>query len=163
MEEKLLARVRALLAKVEATDYPDEAEAFTAKASELIAKYGIDEAMLAAAGGRADEIKQSKILIAAPYSSEKATLLGGIARSLRCKTVRWGCGRNVEYCTIVGYGVDLERVELLHTSLLLQASGQVTRQRPPCVSDGRANVTRSDQRSHKYPLCERYPSKATRY
>jgi hypothetical protein len=131
MEAKLLARVRALLAKAEATDYPEEAEAYT-KAAELIAQYGISEAMLAAAGGRTDEIKQVRIDISDPYSTEKAILLAGIATALRCRCVTYSYKgrRTIPYATILGYSVDLERVELLYTSLLLQASGQVTKVRP---------------------------------
>ena len=41
-----LITIRNLLAKAEATSFPAEAEAFTAKASELMARYAIDEAML---------------------------------------------------------------------------------------------------------------------
>ena len=41
-----LVLIRALLAKAEATDFPEEAELFTAKATELIAKFSIDEALL---------------------------------------------------------------------------------------------------------------------
>ena len=45
----LLDRVRKLLAKAEAVGVtPHEAEALTAKAAELMAKYGIDRALLAA-------------------------------------------------------------------------------------------------------------------
>src|SRR5262250_3153851 len=57
----LLDRVRKLLAKAEAEGVtPPEAEALTAKAAELMARYGIDRARLAAArpetdrAGRAD-------------------------------------------------------------------------------------------------------------
>src|SRR5579864_7670175 len=46
----LLDRVRKLLAKAEAEGFtPPEAEALTAKAAELMARYGIDRARLAAA------------------------------------------------------------------------------------------------------------------
>ena len=45
-EDKRLATIRSLLAKAEATDYPEEAEAFFAKASELISRWAIDEAMI---------------------------------------------------------------------------------------------------------------------
>lgn len=46
----LLQRVRKLLAKAEADGAtPAEAEAFTVKAAELMARYGIDRALLAAA------------------------------------------------------------------------------------------------------------------
>jgi len=47
--DKLLDRVRKLLAKAEDESCtPPEAEALTAKAAELMAKYGIDRALLAA-------------------------------------------------------------------------------------------------------------------
>jgi hypothetical protein len=48
MTDPVLARVRKLLAKAEDPCTRAEAEAFTAKATELIAKYGVDRAMLAA-------------------------------------------------------------------------------------------------------------------
>ena len=41
-DPKITERVRALLAKAESTTFPDEAEAFTAKAQELIAQHAID-------------------------------------------------------------------------------------------------------------------------
>ncbi|RST20878.1 bifunctional 3'-5' exonuclease/DNA polymerase [Streptomyces sp. WAC04770] len=44
----MLTRIRALLAKAEATGFPEEAEALTAKAQELMARHSIDEALLAA-------------------------------------------------------------------------------------------------------------------
>ena len=48
--DPLLARVRKLLAKAEDPGCtPAEAEALTDKAAQLIAKYGVDRAMLAAA------------------------------------------------------------------------------------------------------------------
>lgn len=52
-EERVLGRIRALLAKAEATGYPSEAEALTAKAQELMARHSVDEAHLSA--GRAAE------------------------------------------------------------------------------------------------------------
>lgn len=134
MEQRLLDRIRALLAKAEATNYPDEADTYTAKAAELIAKYGINQAMLAAAGGRRDAIDQQRIDIDNPYSTDKARLLGAIARALRCRVVNWGTPRKTAYCILVGYESDRERVELLYTSLLLQAVGQLTRVRPPAVN-----------------------------
>src|ERR1035437_7569358 len=52
----LLERVRKLLAKAEsAGTTPPEAEALTAKAAELMAKYGIDRALLAAARPETDQ------------------------------------------------------------------------------------------------------------
>lgn len=47
-EPRMLTRIRALLAKAEATGFPEEAEALTTKAQELMARHSIDEALLAA-------------------------------------------------------------------------------------------------------------------
>ena len=55
-ESRMLTRIRALLAKAEATGFPEEAEALSAKAQELMARHSIDEALIAArdhAGGTA--------------------------------------------------------------------------------------------------------------
>jgi hypothetical protein len=124
MEQKLLTRVRGLLDKAAATTFPDEADALTAKAAELIAKYGIDEAMLAAAGGRNDPIDQTRIDMTDPYSNEKALLLASVGHAMRCTVMPWGTARRTTYCMLIGYGVDRERTELLYTSLLVQAVTQ---------------------------------------
>lgn len=130
MEAKLLNRVRALLAKAEATTFPEEAEAFTAKAAELASRYGIDEAMLAAAGQSTDRVDRTRINIGNPYSAEKALLLGSIAAVYRCRCLTYGSPRNVHYVIVFGYGVDRERAELLYTSLYLQATTQAQQQWP---------------------------------
>jgi hypothetical protein len=57
-ENTLLERVRKLLAKAEAagvTPAEAQAQALTAKAAELMAKYGIDRALLAAARPETDK------------------------------------------------------------------------------------------------------------
>ncbi|MEV4705532.1 DUF2786 domain-containing protein [Actinoplanes sp. NPDC049316] len=57
MTDRLLERVRKLLAKAESPACtPAEAEAFTAEAAELIAKYGVDQALLAGAGPALDPV-----------------------------------------------------------------------------------------------------------
>lgn len=143
MDSKMLDRIRALLAKAESTEFEAEAETFTAKAMELMAQYGIEHAHLAASGGVADEIGQTRITIGNPYSPEKALLLQEIAKVMRCRTMaRRATANTTPYSTLFGYRSDMERVELLYTSLLLQASSQVTRQRPTVSSNGyRPSVT----------------------
>ena len=57
--DRLLDRVRKLLAKAEAEGVTaEEAQALTAKAAELMAKYGIDRALLAAARPETDTAGQ---------------------------------------------------------------------------------------------------------
>ncbi|WP_084713999.1 DUF2786 domain-containing protein [Streptacidiphilus rugosus] len=117
-EPKLLARIRALLAKAESTEYPEEAEAFTAKAQELMTRHSIDEALLAARSGRADAPGACRIGIDSPYENAKALLLDAVAQANRARSV-WD--KQNGFCTVVGFESDLDAVELLFTSLLVQA------------------------------------------
>ncbi|BCJ53086.1 hypothetical protein Asp14428_45610 [Actinoplanes sp. NBRC 14428] len=121
-EDPLLARVRKLLAKAEdPACTPPEAEAFLTKATELIAKYGIDQALLAGADPALDPVGDRVVTVEPPYSRDKAALLGAVAIALRCKVVhleRSGTAR----VHLFGHAADLERVELLFTSLLIQAA-----------------------------------------
>jgi hypothetical protein len=129
--DALLARVRKLLAKAEDPAVTEaEAESYNTKAAQLIARYGIDRAMLAAADAGTDEITTIKIEIDNPYSRDKAGLLCNIAHPLRCRALLHRWNQNVSAVTVFGFRSDLERVELLFTSLLLQATTQVTRVRP---------------------------------
>ncbi|GAA3576628.1 DUF2786 domain-containing protein [Amycolatopsis ultiminotia] len=126
-----LERVRKLLAKAEDPGVTaEEAELYNTKAAELIARHGIDDAVLAAAGQRSDEITVLKLPIDNPYSRDKASLLTSIAYPLRCRTLLHRVGQGVESVTVFGFRSDLARVELLFTSLLLQASTQLNRVRP---------------------------------
>ena len=46
--DRALRRIRGLLAKAESTDFPEEAEALTAKAQELMTRHAVDAALLEA-------------------------------------------------------------------------------------------------------------------
>lgn len=117
--EGMLSRIRGLLAKAESTEFPAEAEALTAKATELIAKYGIDQALLKTDDGAPVVPGDRKIFVPSPYAIDKLGLLVTIAHRLRCRTVRWSVagGQDVH---LFGFAADLDRVELLYTSLLVQ-------------------------------------------
>jgi hypothetical protein len=119
--DPLLARVRKLLAKAEdPACTSSEAEAFTAKATELLAKYGVDQALLAAEDPAADPVGDRVVALEAPYALDKAGLLAAVAVPLRCRVVRRT--REGVKIHLFGHAADLERVELLCTSLLVQAA-----------------------------------------
>ena len=119
---QLLARVRKLLAKAEdPACTPAEAEAFTAKATELIARYGVDQALLAAADPGRDPIGDRVVALDPPYALDKAGLLETVATRLRCRTVRWKARPAIQV-HVFGHASDLERVDVLFTSLLVQAA-----------------------------------------
>ncbi|RDG35647.1 DUF2786 domain-containing protein [Streptomyces corynorhini] len=123
-EPRMLSRIRALLAKAEATGYPQEAEALTAKAQELMARHSVDEALLADRTHRGDVPGACRIGVDAPYETAKAILLDAVASANRCRAV-WNSAYG--FSTVVGFGPDLDAVELLHTSLLVQGVSAMTR------------------------------------
>ncbi|MCX3061169.1 DUF2786 domain-containing protein [Streptomyces beihaiensis] len=123
-EPRALARIRALLAKAEATGYPPEAEALTAKAQELMARHSVDEALLAARTHAKEAPAACRIGVDAPYETAKAVLLDAVATANRCRAV-WNSAFG--FSTVVGFEPDLEVVELLYTSLLVQADAAMTR------------------------------------
>ncbi|MFE7763733.1 DUF2786 domain-containing protein [Streptomyces sp. NPDC057438] len=123
-ESRMLGRIRALLAKAEATGFPEEAEALSAKAQELMARHSIDEALLAARAHSKDTPGACRIGVEPPYETAKAVLLDAVARANRCEAV-WN--EALGFSTVVGFEADLEVVELLHTSLLVQATTAMTK------------------------------------
>jgi hypothetical protein len=123
-DERMLSRIRALLAKAESTEFAQEAEALSGRAQELMAKYSIDHALLAAEAGRAETPGGRRIAVDNPYEAAKATLLQIVAEANRCRVV-WS--RELGLVTVIGFPADLDAVELLFTSLLVQANTAMLR------------------------------------
>jgi hypothetical protein len=117
--DAVLARIRQLLAKAESTTFEAEALAFTAKAHELMTRHAIDLAVLdATAASPHDGPITQTIHLDAPYVSAKAMLLQTVAHAGRCRTV---FDSRISASALVGFADDVAAVELLFTSLLVQA------------------------------------------
>jgi hypothetical protein len=118
---RALNRIRALLAKAESTEFPEEAEALTIRAQELMARYRIDAAVLAAGTGPAgrDGPGGRRLFVDSPYEPAKVTLVNVVARANRCRAVQHP---QLGLVTVVGFPADLDAVELLFTSLLVQGT-----------------------------------------
>ncbi|WP_371671244.1 DUF2786 domain-containing protein [Streptomyces sp. NBC_00289] len=117
-EDGKLAKIRAILAKAEdPAATPEEAETYFAKAAALMAKYGIERAMLADSDPSQDRPGDRIIKITGTYAKDRIYLLGYIADALGCKGINLRGGE----VHMFGYESDLERVEMLFTSLSLQA------------------------------------------
>ncbi len=123
-DERMLSRIRALLAKAESTEFAEEAEALSARAQELMAKYSIDHALLAAQAGDKEEPAGRRIAVDNPYEGPKTTLLNTVAEANRCRAI-WS--QDVGLVTVVGFPADLDAVGLLFTSLLVQANTAMMR------------------------------------
>ncbi len=125
VEERILTRVRLLLAKAESTTFEAEAETFTEGAQKLMAKHSIDVAMLEAHDGRAHAPASRRIGVDRPYENAKALLLTVVAEANRCRPV-WS--QELGFMTVLGFEADLEATETLFTSLLVQSTQALQRE-----------------------------------
>ena len=131
----LLDRVRKLLAKAEAEGVtPAEAEALTAKAAELMARYGIDRAMLGALRPESDQPADRVFDLDNPWAAVKAHLLSGLAGALRCQCILLNKREPGSRLHVFGYASDLERADILFTSLLVQMARALAAQPVPAAA-----------------------------
>lgn len=128
VDEKVLGRVRALLAKAESTTFPDEAEALSAKAQELMSRYAIEQALAQSAvptglrppgSAPGSAASARRIWLDAPYLSAKTLLVAEVGSANHCRTIS---SEKLGFVTVLGADVDLDVVEVLTTSLLVQAT-----------------------------------------
>lgn len=120
-----LAKVRALLAKAESTTYEAEADALTAKAQELITRHALERLLARIdAPEPSSGVTTRRIWIDAPYVMAKALLVDAVAAANRCRTV---ISEALGFTSLVGDPADLDDVEMLATSLLVQADAAMLR------------------------------------
>jgi Protein of unknown function (DUF2786) len=135
MSEALLDKIRKLLAKAERTDNPNEAEAFSAKAAQLIAEHRLDPGHVRAAleDGRLD--LRRIVLGRGAYVRGRLALLDAVARNNDCEVV-FETGPRGTTAIVAGYEADLDVTEVLYTSLHVQASSQMAavRARTPAAT-----------------------------
>jgi hypothetical protein len=141
----VLPRVTSLLAKAESTTFPEEAEALTAKAQQLMVRHAIDAVMVEANRKErrtAPVASARRIGIDDPYGQAKAILLQAIAEANRSQSV-WS--KAFGFATVFGDEADLDAVELLFTSLLVQSARAMIAASPPGAAS--AGRTRSFRQS----------------
>lgn len=122
---RMLGRIRALLAKAESTEFPEEAEALAAKAQELMTRHAIEAALLAEkrVGEPVTGIRARRLHLDNPYAREKLSLVTAVGQVNSVQTI-WLEAAGI--ATIVGDPDDLDAVEMLFTSLLVQALHALT-------------------------------------
>ena len=139
-QSDVLAKVRALLAKAESTQFEAEAEALTAKAQELMARHRIEAAMLDTGGrSRRDGPTSRVVVIDDPYADAKAMLLSAVADANGCSAVWSKASRRA---TVFGFADELAGTELLFTSLLVQSATALHRAGPQIDRYGRSRTKR---------------------
>ncbi|MFD7429674.1 DUF2786 domain-containing protein [Streptomyces sp. NPDC059818] len=136
-----LETIRALLAKAEDSRTPEaEAELARKRAFEMMAKYGVEQAMLNDANPASDAPTDRKIVLDNPWAMERVRLINRIALALGCELIHLGRDGSgpARRVHIFGYASDLQRVELLYTSLLLQMNSGLAAQSVPPGQGARA-------------------------
>ncbi|TQN40849.1 uncharacterized protein DUF2786 [Blastococcus colisei] len=124
-DARVLGRIRGLLAKAERTEFPEEADALSAKAQELMTRHAVDAAVLDAQHGISitDQVVARRVHVDNPYPEAKVQLLDAVGRVNGVRVI-WI--EQLGIATMVGLPADLDAVDLLFTSLLVQATRAMT-------------------------------------
>lgn len=113
--DKIERRVRALLTQAADQDGTPEGDAFQARAFELMARYGVDQAQLG--DNDTDEMTKRTINLTGSYSHQQLNLAGTIGHALHCQVYGRGTGRKADSFTVYGRARHIERVVMLFSIL----------------------------------------------
>lgn len=136
MDDSRMAKIEALLKKAESTKFAEEAETYYAKASELMAKWSIDEAMLREARkgeNRGTPVHRTITLNKSGLWRSNLTLIGCLCRPNDVKLVyiepRGKGSKPVVH--LIGFDEDVRTVEMLYASMLIQNTRMRRQMMPP--------------------------------
>jgi len=118
-------RINKLLRKAESTDSSHEAEALTAKAQELMSRWGLDEALLAQLNGKnTDGIEQIQLPFTGTLgrSWRKIPIAMAKPNNLKAVVMDYTYAKPHRFeVELTGFKSDLERVRILSASVQIQA------------------------------------------
>jgi hypothetical protein len=119
-KDEVADKVRKLLAQAEdPAATPEEAQAFTMKAQQLMTKYAIDLAMVVDAAG-ADQMTALGWVLPGPYAGHKVSLVNAVARANDCRAIYSELSAGRKHIEVMGYATDVEWVQTLSRSLEVQ-------------------------------------------
>lgn len=128
-DARLVERVRKLMAKAEASAHPHEADAFSRKAADLVARHRIAPEQLAAAAAGSDELALREILLGrGAYVRGRLALLMAVADAHDAKVV-FGSRPEGTTAYVAGSAIDLDVVEVMYQSLHAQMAAQMANER----------------------------------
>ncbi len=127
IDRGLVDRVRKLMDKAAATTNSHEADAFSRKAAELVARHRIDPASLAER--RDDSLAVREIPLGrGAYVRARLALLMAVAEAHDARVV-FAATPTGTIAYLAGYGSDLDLVEVMYTSLHAQAASRMSAER----------------------------------
>ena len=127
--DKMLERVRALLAKAASTEFEEEAEAFRAKADELMTKYAIEmwmveQAQAGKTGQTKPELRDMNIdwwwKMDNDLSEALWSVFSSVCTHCRCTIAVAKASYNSKTVPVVGMPADLGYADMLFTHLFMQ-------------------------------------------
>jgi hypothetical protein len=120
-DDKIRERVRKMLALAEdeGTTQGERDSAF-ARATQLMARHQIERQMLDDTAPRKEAVGQRDFTFDAPYTRQKCDLLCWTANAMGMRSIVYRRGAEVTRTIIYGFESDLEILDMLYTSLLLQ-------------------------------------------
>lgn len=122
--DPVLRKIRGLLDKAEASTFEAESSALFAKAAELMGRHRITKAMLDAGRrpiDRGEIVKRDILLGSGPYVRARLHLLDNVSEASCCRMVTTS-GWDGRIGTVIGYETDASAVDVLYTSLMIQAT-----------------------------------------
>lgn len=133
--DRMLEKVRKIIAKADGTDNTEEREAFLQKASALMLQHSIDEAMLEATRPEEKRTQPEALEFidiatgGTPVKDALVDLSAAIAEHFGCKIVFFGLqngkARDSVYGTVVGFPSGLQSFQTLFTALQLELARQI--------------------------------------
>jgi hypothetical protein len=108
-ELRIIMRIRALLKKADGAATDAERDAYTAKAAELAAKYGVE-----AAGSAEDDMELKEYELEGDFVEMTGRLFYRVQEAVGCKAIVTHHGAGL---TVIGYCSDVARGDILATCL----------------------------------------------
>lgn len=121
-QERVIDKIRGLMAKAESSEFEEERNAFLDKATELMAKHRVDMAMLQLAGNKADDPVETRLITLTYQHIPKQGFLAGTCTLFNIHAIRSG-KKNV---SLIGHKSDLDMYETLFVGLELQLDRELT-------------------------------------
>jgi hypothetical protein len=96
---------------------PEERDALIDKATELMVRFGIEEAQLRRNDNKPEEVTSKVFSVTNPQRLKKQTLMNGLANAFGCEAIVLFDKDKIQ---VFGFPSDLEKVETLYNSLIVQ-------------------------------------------
>jgi len=120
MNDSKMKIIQGLLDKATSTSFQEEADAFFAKAAELMGKYSIDEAALRSAGSLKDtKVVRWTVRTGQEYKTERQRMRGNILMGLGAKVILTGSDENGKILKMECFAT--ESVKEMAMNIMVQA------------------------------------------